>query len=79
MGEVAAVSHREGGMGTFPKQMGTPGGLVASDKNNTRAGPIVSTFFHSFSRSEVSDKQVLLRIYKALKQRPTFSSPFSLT
>lgn len=44
--EVAADSHREGEMGTFPKQMGTPGGLVASDKNNTKAGPIVTTFFY---------------------------------
>lgn len=44
MEEVAADSHRERGMGTFPKQMGTPGGLFASDKSNTRAGPIVTTF-----------------------------------
>ena len=77
MEEVAADSYREGGMGSFPNQMGTPGGLFDSDKSNTRAGPIGTTFLHSSFIIPQDQKSLINKHYLEFTKRLS-SVPLSL-
>lgn len=75
--EVAADSYREGGMGTFPKEMGTPGALFGSDKSNTRAGLTGTTFLHSSFILPQDQRSLINKCYLEFTKRLS-SIPLSL-